>query len=101
VSFEEDDEVQNRYKQIISADEDILCVATFNDAETFATQFMDLNVDVVLMDINLPGNSGVHTVAKLKPRYPEVQFMMCTDFDDAENIFVSLCLGATGYILES
>src|SRR4030095_142435 len=62
---------------------------------------MDLNANVVLMDINLPGNSGIQAVARLKPRRPEVQFMMCTIFDDADKIFSSLCAGATGYILKS
>ena len=98
---EDDAEAQKALKAIITSDEDIICEDLFEDAESFASRFMDLNVDVVLMDINLPGNSGIQTVAKLKPRRPEVQFMMCTVFDDAENIFASLCLGATGYILKS
>jgi DNA-binding NarL/FixJ family response regulator len=56
--------------------------------------------DVVLMDINLPGMSGVECVRRLKPLCPDTQFIMSTVYEDDENIFESLKAGATGYLLK-
>lgn len=97
----EDDEYVISYLTdvIISAD-DMKLVAVFKSGEDFDEKFMDLSADVVLMDIHLPGKSGIQSVAKWKPRKPEVQFMMCTILEDEEKIFDSLCLGATGYLLK-
>ena len=98
---DDDQEMRHSLKGIIESSEDFCCVATFEDAESFSSRFMDMNVDVVMMDINFSGNSGIQTVARLKSRRPEVQFMMCTIFDDTDKIFDSLCAGATGYLLKS
>ena len=56
--------------------------------------------DVVLMDINMPGISGVECVQKLRPQIPATQFLMCTVYEEDEHIFNSLKAGATGYILK-
>jgi len=57
--------------------------------------------DVVLMDINMPRMTGIEAVRQLKESFPAVCFVMCTIFDDDENIFLSLKAGASGYILKS
>lgn len=98
---EDDPEMQVALKEIIESSENLLCVAIFNDAESLSQEFMDLNAEVILMDINLPGNTGIQCVARLKPRRPEIHFLMCTIFEDADKIFDSLCAGATGYMLKS
>ncbi len=56
--------------------------------------------DVVLMDINLPGISGVEAVKRLKPALPKTQFVMLTVYEDADHIFHALAAGATGYLLK-
>src|SRR5947209_20583467 len=58
------------------------------------------NPEVVLMDINLPGMSGVEAVRKLKPRLPATQFVMLTVYEDADHIYSALAAGATGYLLK-
>lgn len=55
---------------------------------------------VVLMDINLPGLSGVEAVQRLKPLLPETQFVMLTVYEDADHIYNALAAGATGYLLK-
>jgi len=55
---------------------------------------------VVLMDINLPGMSGIECVRRLKPSLPEVQFVMLTVYEDADHIFDALQAGASGYLLK-
>src|SRR5215469_11620910 len=53
--------------------------------------------DVAILDINLPGMSGIECVAKLKARLPQLQFLMLTAYEDTELIFNSLRAGARGY----
>lgn len=93
--------MRSTLQKVVSSSEVLCCAATFKDAESFCANFMDINVDVVLMDINLSGNSGIQTVARMKPRKPEVQFLMCSIFDDSPNIFDSLSAGASGYLLKN
>ncbi|HLG36019.1 MAG TPA: response regulator transcription factor [Bacteroidia bacterium] len=98
---EDDKEICQSLAELISRENDFVLIKTFPDAESFVEAFTDLNVDVVLMDIGLPGQSGIQAVAKLKPRKPNVQFIMCTVFDDDEKVFQSLCMGATGYLVKN
>ena len=93
--------IRTALQDVVCSSESLHCRAIFEDAESFSAQFMDLNLDVVLMDINLPGNSGIQTVARLKARKPGVHFLMCSISDDSVSIFDSLSAGATGYLLKN
>jgi DNA-binding NarL/FixJ family response regulator len=55
---------------------------------------------VVLMDINLPGLSGIEGVRRLKPMMPDTQFLMLTVYEDADHVFEALAAGAMGYLLK-
>jgi len=55
---------------------------------------------VVLMDINLPGISGIECVRRLKPLLPDTQFVMLTIYEDADHIYNALAAGASGYLLK-
>lgn len=98
---EDDLEILDSLKKIIQEDSSIDIVRTFPNAESFIDDYKVLELDVVLMDIGLPGKSGLQAVAELKPLRPNVQFIICTVFDDEEKIFSALCLGATGYLLKN
>ena len=56
--------------------------------------------DVALVDINLPGMSGIECVARLKAQAPQMQFLMLTTYEETELIFNSLRAGARGYVLK-
>ncbi|HYV90545.1 MAG TPA: response regulator transcription factor [Chitinophagales bacterium] len=98
---EDDDEIRNSMQEFLSTTNDLYCVAAFANAEDIVKEFRGLNVDVVVMDITLPGMSGIQCVTQLKPIKPQVQFLMCTSHGDAEKTFDSLCAGATGYLLKN
>lgn len=72
----------------------------WGDAETALTGLAEKKPNVVLMDINLPGMSGVEAVKRLKPMLPEAQFVMLTVYEDADHIYNALAAGATGYLLK-
>jgi DNA-binding NarL/FixJ family response regulator len=56
--------------------------------------------DAMIVDIQLPGISGIELVRKLKPRCPNTQFLMVTVFEDADLVFDALAAGASGYVLK-
>jgi len=72
----------------------------YGDAESALDLLPDKKPNVVLMDINLPGMSGVEAVKKLKPLLPGTQFVMLTVYEDADHIYNALAAGATGYLLK-
>ena len=98
---EDDNEIRNSMQELLSGTDDLFCVAAYYKAEELVKQFKTLNVDVVLMDITLPGMSGIQCVSQLKPKRPEVQFLMCTSHEEPEKTFDSLCAGATGYFVKN
>ena len=101
VIVEDDKEILHSLLNLLAVDQDIAVINTFSSAESFISDFSKLTMDVVLMDIGLPGKSGIQAVAELKPKKPSVQYIMCTIYDDEEKIFNALCVGATGYLLKN
>ncbi|MCY7352631.1 MAG: response regulator transcription factor [Cytophagaceae bacterium] len=57
--------------------------------------------DVILMDLQMPGLSGIEATRLIKNNYPQVHILVQTMFDDNEHVFAALCMGASGYILKS
>lgn len=98
---EDNMEASEGLRLMVESSDDLYCCGVFEDAESFADKFKHLEVDVVLMDINLPGNSGIECVGQLKRIRPEVRFLMCTDLVDNDKIFSALRVGATGYIVKN
>ncbi|MBS1755801.1 MAG: response regulator transcription factor [Bacteroidetes bacterium] len=74
---------------------------SFANAEEAMQKIPEIIPDAVLMDINLPGISGISCVNALKVMYPDMLFLMCTAYEDNEKIFDSLKAGASGYILKT
>lgn len=74
---------------------------SYANAEEALRLIPDLKPAAVLMDINLPGMSGIRCVNALKNLYPEMLFLICTAYEDNDKIFDSLKAGASGYILKT
>jgi DNA-binding NarL/FixJ family response regulator len=74
---------------------------SFENGDIFMENIKDYKTDVVLMDINMPGTNGIECIAHIKRIRPEIQFLICTVFEDHQHIYEALCAGATGYILKS
>jgi DNA-binding NarL/FixJ family response regulator len=72
----------------------------YASAEEAAKHFTAADTDVALVDINLPGRSGIELVADLKAKHPHLHLLMMTVYEDSEAIFNSLQAGATGYLLK-
>jgi DNA-binding NarL/FixJ family response regulator len=76
------------------------CPQVYGSAEEALEDIPKAPPDVVLMDINLPGLSGVECVQRLRAQLPQVRVIMLTVYDNTENIFAALKAGASGYLLK-
>lgn len=101
VSIVEDDRrIRESLAILISGGENLQCVSTHPTAEDALADLPRVNPDVVLMDINLPGLSGIECVRRLKAQLPKLQILMLTMYEDDEKVFQSLVAGASGYLVK-
>ncbi|AVI51590.1 DNA-binding response regulator [Pukyongia salina] len=97
---EDDNEIRQTLQLILDGSAGFACKYAFADAESAIASIPDLPVDVVLMDIDLPGKSGIEATRELRKRIGEIDFIMLTVQSDDDSIFESLCAGASGYLLK-
>lgn len=97
---EDNPRLRDHYSAIVRQTPDLSLVGAFDSAEAALAALPAARPDAVLMDINLPGLSGIECVRQLKQMLPEVQVVMLTAFDDSDQVFQSLQAGATGYVLK-
>ena len=101
VSIVEDDaDVRNSLAILLNGSEGFVCVSSHRTAEEALEQIPAKGAQVVLMDINLPRQSGIECVRQLKGRLPKLQILMLTMYEDTDLIFNSLTAGASGYLLK-
>jgi DNA-binding NarL/FixJ family response regulator len=97
---EDDARVREELAKLINRAEGFECVGMYPDGETALAGIPGQKPDVVLMDINLPGMSGIECVRGLKAVLPSVQIIMLTVYDEVGQLFNSLMAGACGYLLK-
>ena len=98
--MEDDEQVRENLSRLIGEAKGFECVANFSSGEEALESWPRRAPDVVVMDINLPGISGVECVRQIKSKFPEVHVVMLTVYDDSERIFQALQMGASGYLLK-
>ncbi|WKZ65757.1 MAG: response regulator transcription factor [Flavobacteriales bacterium] len=101
VIVEDDDELRELLRRRIERADGLQLVRTYASGDAFLEHIEELTAQVVLMDINMPGKSGIDCVREAKVVKPEVQYLMLTIFENPAYIFQALCAGATGYLLKS
>ncbi len=101
VSLVEDDaQARDILTEWIHGADGFKCVGVHENAETALAALPQEKPSVVLMDINMPGISGIECVRLLKPQMPTTQFVMLTVYEDPDHIFKALSSGASGYLLK-
>ncbi len=86
---------------LMDASPGFLCAGAFANCEAVLQNIEDTRPDVILMDIEMPGISGIEAVRIIKKKYPEIKILMETIFEEDDKIFQSICNGAEGYILKN
>src|SRR5688572_10962103 len=77
------------------------CLGVFSSAEEALEGIPRLKPNVILMDINLPRMSGIECVDRLKEIDPSLQIVMLTVYEDSEQVFQALAVGACGYLVKN
>ena len=83
---------------VLKSSPECAVVGEYVAAEDLIDGFDEIVPDVVLMDIGLPGISGIEATALLKRQHPSVQIIMLTVYEDDDNVFRAICAGASGYV---
>jgi DNA-binding NarL/FixJ family response regulator len=100
--IEDDPVLRDSYKSLINESAGFFISKTFRTGEEAIRSLKnDTPPHIILMDIELPGRSGVDCTAIIKERYPEILVIMVTVYEDTELVFNSLKAGASGYIIKS
>jgi len=97
---EDDAGVRETLKTIVQKAPNLSFDGAYASAEAAFEPILSNRPDVALVDINLPGKSGITLVAELKARRPKLLVMMITVYEDSDQIFNSLQAGASGYLLK-
>ena len=101
VSIVEDDApAREILAEWLRAADGFCCAGQYGSVEHALAKLPAEKPSVVLMDINLPGLSGIEGVRRLKPLLPGTQFVMLTVYEDADHVFDALTAGASGYLLK-
>ena len=101
IAFIEDNQIfYQALKLLLLESKNFDLVGMFSNAESFIKDYPFIKPEIVLMDINLPGISGIEAVERMKTEFPEIKIIMLTVHDDDENIFNSMKAGADGYLLK-
>ena len=97
---EDSEQLRRQLKHMLGRALGVKCVCDCGSAEEAFRKIPAAAPDVVLMDVNLPGISGIGCTAKLKQQMPALQVIMLTVYEDGDNIFNALKAGACGYLLK-
>lgn len=98
---EDNQEFAIRYKGYVDSSEFMECIGTASSVENFMKYVHNFaELDILLLDIELPGISGIQAIPKIKSKIPTVDIVMLTSFSDDETIFQAIRNGAMGYLLK-
>lgn len=96
--IEDDKDIRESLAILLNGTTDFECVSTYVNCEAALHKIESDKPDVILMDINLPGMSGIEGTKIVKQKSPKTEVIMLTISDDEQDVFNSLCAGACGYL---
>ena len=100
ILFEDDEQLRQLLKLLLAESNQFTIIGDYPDCKKCDFYVMRDDADVVIMDIDLPGKTGIEGVRMIKEARPETHVVMYTMFEDDDKLFKSLCAGASGYLLK-
>ena len=101
IIIEDDEIIRESFIALINESLRFHCIAGYETCENAIRNFEKTDPDIVLMDIELPGMSGIEGIRKIKKIKPETDIVVVTVHADDDNIFEALCAGAGGYLVKN
>ena len=99
--IEDTREVREGLAALINGTRGFTCQSSYYSMEAALAGLSRQQPDVILMDIGLPGMSGIEGIGILRDRYPQIPILALTVYDNDEKVFNALCAGASGYLLKN
>ena len=101
VIIEDQKPIREGLAVLISGTEGLTCAAHYGSVEEMLPHIVADEPDVILMDIGLPGMSGIDGIREVRKLVPEVVIIVLSVYEDSDNIFEALCTGAAGYLVKN
>jgi len=98
---EDNNTIRDGLAALINGTEGFKCIGAYIDCESFLVELIKKEPDVVLMDIALPGISGIEGVKIATEKKPGLAVLMLTIYEESEKVFDALCSGACGYLVKN
>ena len=99
--FDDNPTLLEGLRLVLQESDSIFLAGSYSTAENAVPVIRKDKPDVILMDIQMPGISGIEAVRKIKESFPVLPILMQTVFEDTEKVFAAICAGASGYILKT
>lgn len=99
--FEDYPDMRDILATLIEESSDFYLAGAYSNANNVVDNIKKQKPNVVLMDLQMPGISGIEAIRLIKSHFPHVQVLVQTMFEDNDRVFAAICMGATGYILKS
>ncbi|WPU92923.1 response regulator transcription factor [Mucilaginibacter sabulilitoris] len=98
--FDDNSALRDSLSYLISGTPGYVIAGTYPDGNKVLDHMRHDTTDVVLMDIDMPGLSGIEATALIKTHFPNVNVLILTSYDDSDKVFAAIQSGATGYLLK-
>lgn len=100
IIYEDNAHLRESIGNLITFSRDLVLLGQFAQANDAVSHVKDLQPDVILMDIDMPGTNGIEAVKRIRYVDQRVQIIMLTVFDDNSHVLDAICAGASGYLLK-
>jgi DNA-binding NarL/FixJ family response regulator len=100
IIYEDNNHLRESLSNLITFSRDLVLLGNYSQADQVAGDVRDLQPDVILMDIDMPGVSGIEAVRKIREFNRRVHIIMLTVFDDNSHVLDAIFAGASGYLLK-
>ncbi len=101
IIIEDDKILRECFTYIVNSSDKFMVVGAYRTGEEALADMIRKKPNIVLMDIELPGLSGIETTHKIKDRFPHIDVVIVTVYEDNELVFNALRAGASGYVTKS
>jgi DNA-binding NarL/FixJ family response regulator len=98
--YEDNTMLRESISSMIRLDPRFVVSAAFENVLHAENQIAELNPDIILMDIDMPGRNGIEAVTRIRATGSKTPILMLTVFDDTQHVFDALRAGASGYLLK-
>jgi DNA-binding NarL/FixJ family response regulator len=101
VIFEDNFLLRESLFQLVNGTPGLICTGAFANCDNLIFNISKTDPDVILMDIKMPGKTGIEGMLIIHDQFPKIKVIMQTVVDDEDKIFSSICNGASGYLLKN